>query len=151
MKRDVSRFALALFAIVAAGAVEELCPKPAGVGVPALLSLSCAMALRRPPLEGAMFALAAGFAEDALSALPFATSALFFLLSAALLRWRKLPIVCAIPAHCAYQIWLWTWYGGRLGGGVFARVSVALPVGAATLAAAWVLLLWLDGKAAVDG
>ena len=65
MRGDATRLALALFVLVVACAVEEAVPKAAGIGVPALLSFAIVFALRRPPLEGALFALAAGFAEGA--------------------------------------------------------------------------------------
>lgn len=150
MKGDATRLALALFVLVVACAVEEVVPKAAGTGVPALLSLSIVFALRRPPLEGALFALAAGFAEDSLSSMPFASCALFFTLAAAFFRWRKLPLPFAVPVYCAFQVWLWIWFGAKLGGTVFSRMLVALPVGALTLFAAQVSVAWLDRKAAVD-
>ena len=150
MKGDATRLALALFVLVVACAVEEAVPKAAGIGVPALLSFAIVFALRRPPLEGALFALAAGFAEDSLSSMPFASCALFFTLAAAFFRWRKLPLAFAVPVYCAFQIWLWMWFGARLRGNVFSRTLVALPIGALTLFAAHVFLAWLDRKAAVD-
>ena len=150
MKKELASLAIAFFALAFCGAAEELCPKAFGVGAPALLAAAAYMSLRRPPVEGLLFAAAAGFAEDALSSLPFAMSACFFVAVAAVLRGFKLPLAFAAPAYPAYQIWLWMWFGSELNGSVFMRMAMSVPAGAATLfAVAWALL-YVDGKAAMD-
>lgn len=150
MKKDFANLVLSVVVLVFGCAVEELAPKVFGVGVPALLSLAACHAVRRTPLAGLIFAVAAGGAEDALSSLPFATSAGFFVALAALMRGFKLPLAVAAPAYCAYQLWLWIWLGARLDGSVHMRMLVSLPVGALTLLAAHFAMKWLDGKAAMD-
>jgi len=150
VKKDFASLVLSVVVLVFGCAVEELAPKAFGVGVPALLSLAACHAVRRTPLAGLIFAVAAGGAEDALSSLPFATSAGFFVALAALMRGFKLPLAVATPAYCAYQLWLWIWLGARLDGSVHMRMLVSLPVGALTLLAAHFAMKWLDGKAAMD-
>ena len=150
MKRDLIQFILAFFVIACGGALEELAPKALGVGCPILMAATAYYALNRSPLTGVLFAVAAGAAEDSLCALPFALSIGFFVTLAGVLRGFRLPPVCAVPAFAGYQIWLWLWLGGELNGSVFSRVVVALPVGGVTLAAVYVMLLWFDGKAAVN-
>ena len=149
MKKDFAKLALSFFALAVAGALEELCPRVWGAGFPFLLSCTAWCALRRTPLEGALFALAAGFAEDSLCSLPFATSASFFAATAAFLRAFKPPLACAALAHPLCQLWTWTWLGDRLGGSIAARMLGAVPTGAVALAAAAAVLHWADGKAAI--
>ena len=150
MKSELVRLSLALIALVLGCAAEELLPKPLGVGFPALFAASAYFAARRSPVEGILFALAAGAAEDALSSLPFATSAVFFAATAALLRGFRLPLAFVPAAWGAYQLWLWIWMGSSLEGSVFSRAVAALPTGAAAMFAAFWILFWADGKGAVD-
>ena len=150
MKKDLVQFVIALFTLALGGAAEELCPKVLGVGLPVLLSATAYFAVRRPPLAGMLFAVAAGASEDALSGLPFVLSVSFFTAVAGLLRGFKLSVWCAAPAFFLFQFWLWTWLGGGLNGNVFTRLFAAVPVGIATLAVVCGLLRWIDGKAAVD-
>lgn len=150
MKKDIIQFVIALFTLAFGGAAEELFPKALGVGAPVLLSATAYFAVRRPPLQAMLFAVAAGAAEDALSGLPFVLSVSFFTALAGLLRGFRLSIFVAAPAFCCFQIWLWIWLGGSLNGNVFSRIFGAVPVGVATLAATYGILRWIDGKAAVD-
>ena len=118
---------------------EELLPKLLGVGFPVLLASVQVVAVRRPIAAAMLFAIAAGGAEDALSSLPPMTSVSFFLLAMAFARRTGLPCAAALLTYPAYQVWLSAWTGG-VGGGVFGRILMALPVGAATaFAAGWVL------------
>ncbi len=149
MKRDAVQFSIALIALVFGGAAEDLMPKFLGVGMPFLLSAAAVIAVRRPPLEGALFAIAAGAFEDALSGLPGAVSISYFTLMAGIMRGFKLHLACAAPAFCGYQLWLWIWLGGSLSGNVFSRIFIAAPIGAGTLVAVHLLLLALDRKGAV--
>ena len=87
--------------------------------------------------------------EDALSALPAATSASFFLLLASLVRWSGMPRAATLLTYPAYQVWIYVWTD-RAGGGVFSRVLLALPVGLATALAVGAVLVWAERKAAVD-
>lgn len=150
MKKDIVHLVYALTAIVACSAVEELLPQMFAVGWPVLLSAAAYCSVRRPPIEGFLFAVAAGAAEDSLSSLPVATSLSFFVGMFALLRGLKLPLVFALPAYCFYQLWLWIWLGSALDGSVMLRFMSAIPVGAVALVAVAYALEWLDGKAAMD-
>ena len=96
-----------------------------------------------------MFAIAAGALEDALSALPPATSVSYFLGLAALVRWAGMPRVATLLTYPAYQVWLFVWTSG-LGGEVFGRVLLALPVGLVTAIAVGLVLGWIERKAAMD-
>ncbi len=150
MKKDIVHFVYALIAIVACSAIEELSPKILGVGVPALLSAAAYCSVRRPPIEGFMFAVAAGAAEDTLSSLPFATSLSFFVGMFAFMRGFKLSLAFAMPAYCLYHLWIWIWLGSSIDGSIMLRFIASIPVGAIILVAISFALRWLDGKAAMD-
>lgn len=149
MKRNAVELAVALLALVAGGAAEEILPRAFFAGAPVLMSAAAYFASRRGPLPGILFAVAAGAFEDALGGLPWATSVSFFVALAALIKSFRLHVACAAPAYAAYQVWLWIWLGSSLAGNVFARALAALPVGAATLGATVLVLAWVDRKAAV--
>ena len=142
-------FVFATVALVLGAGAETLLPKFLGVGFPVLLVSVQFMAARRSALTAVVFAVAAGAMEDALSALPAATSASFFLALAALVRWSGMPHAAMLVAYPAYQAWICMWTD-RVGGGVFSRVLLALPVGVVTALAAGVVLVWAERKAAVD-
>ena len=142
-----SNFLSLVFAVVVlciGAGVEEMLPKFLGVGVPALLAASLVMSVRRP-VEAVLFAIAAGAAEDAISSLPAMTSVSFFLMAAAVVRKAGLASLLMYPA---YQAWLAAWTGD-IGGSVFGRVLVALPLGAATVFAAEWIILRAEGRAAI--
>jgi len=130
--------------------LEELLPKFIGVGFPALFAASAYFAAKRPPVEGLLFALIAGAAEDSLSSLPFATSMSFFAAAAVLVQRLRLPPALAPFLYGAYQLWLWVWLGSTMDGSVFSRAVAALPAGAAATFAAFWILSWADRKGAVD-
>ena len=118
---------------------EELLPKMLGVGFPVLLVLSQIIAVRRQLVAAVLFAVAAGAVEDSLCSLPYMTSISFFLLAALLVRRAEIPLAASVFTYPAYQIWLSAWTVG-LGGGVFVRILLALPVGVVTaIAAGWLL------------
>ncbi len=150
MKKDIVHLVYAVLALVLSCAVEELCPRVLGVGVPVLLSAAAYCALRRSPVVGLLFALAAGAAEDSLSSLPLASSVSFFVLACAVLRGFKLPLAFAALAYPLYQLWIWAWLGSAMQGRLILRILAAFPVGAATLVLVCGALHWLDGKAAVN-
>ena len=149
MANDVVTFAFAAVARVLGAGAETLLPKFLGVGFPVLLTTVQFMAARRTAVAAVVFALAAGAMEDALSALPAATSASFFLLLASLVRWSGMPRAATLLTYPAYQMWIYVWTD-RAGGGVFSRVLLALPVGFATALAVGAVLVWAERKAAVD-
>lgn len=149
MANEIAQLTLSLLVLVLGAGIEELAPKFLGVGFPVLLCAVIFFASRRSVSRAVVFAIAAGAVEDAISGLPAMTSVSFFLIVALLARWSGFPRFMAGFAFCGYQMWLWAWVGG-LHGGVFARMLVSLPVGAATAAAAGAVLAWAAGKAAVD-
>jgi len=138
-----------LLLLVPGAAAEELLPKILGVGFPVLLASVQIVARRCLLADGVFFALAAGAVEDAICALPPMTSVSFFLVVALLSRWLQLPRAMIALVYPCYQVWLATWMP-NLGGGVFVRILVAVPVGLfTTLMTSWVYL-WLRRKAALD-
>ena len=140
---------LSLLALVLGAGAETLLPKPLGVGFPVLMATVQFMAARRPAAAVVLFALAAGAMEDALSSLPMATSASYFLAIAAFVWWSGMPRVASLFAYPLYRIWLFVWTG-RIGGGVFGHLLMALPVGVATALAVELVLNWAERRAAVD-
>ncbi len=149
MKNNVTLIVLAAFAIVFGCAAEEMLPKAAGMGFPVLLSVVLATAPRRDWFSLAVFAVAAGGAEDAISSLPMMTSPVCFLAVAAFVRRWELPPAVTSAAFPFYQLWLALWPSG-VEGSLFVRMSISLCTGAATL---WVVshaCLWIERKAAVD-
>lgn len=131
------------------GAAEELLPKVAGMGLPVLLAAVQILAYRRATAVAMLFALAAGGLEDALSSLPVMLSASYFLLVAAVTRWTELPRAAILLTYPGYQVWLEVWTNG-FGGGVFYRILLAIPMGIVTVVAVGALLIWAEGKAAID-
>ncbi len=154
---------LAAFAIAVCCAAEELLPKVAGQGFPALLCATLWFALMRADAAGKegvrpvrvpemLFAVAAGSAEDAVSLLPPATCATFFPAAAAvcamlrgtmrgeeeeagpLRRFAAYALACAAAWACCH-LWIWAWLGGETCGNVFLRALAAWPVAAASAAA----------------
>ena len=119
-----------------------------GVGFPVLLVTSQIVAVRRPLAMAVLFAVAAGGMEDALSSLPYMTSISFFLLAVALARRADIPLAASVFTYPAYQIWLSAWTG-ELGGGVFARILLSLPVGVVTAFASGWLFQVAERRAAL--
>ena len=149
MKDSLLVLAFWLVALVLGASAEELLPKFLGVGFPVLLALVGAFSVRRDAPAAALFALAAGAVEDALSSLPPMTSASAFLILAVFVRRSGLPQLAAVFAYPCYQAWLEIWTGG-LGGGVFGRMLLSLPVGFLTAWTVGFLSETLSRKAAVD-
>lgn len=149
MKNNLTLIVLAAVAIVAGCASEELLPKFAGVGFPVLMSVVLATSPRRNWFSLAVFALAAGGAEDSLSSLPMMTSPVFYLGLAALVRRWELPPAVMIVAYPFYQLWLALWPSG-VEGSLFVRMLVALPVGAVCLWVTERVCRFVERKAAID-
>ena len=139
MRNSFLALAFSLAVLCLGAGAEELLPKVLGVGFPVLLVAAQVVAVRWSLAAAMVFAVAAGGMEDALSSLPPMTSVSFFLLAVALVRRSDLPLAASLLTYPAYQVWLSAWTGG-LGGGVFGRILVALPVGVATaLAVGWAI------------
>jgi hypothetical protein len=113
------------------------------------MSASVFIATRRRVPSAICFAIAAGAAEDALSGLPPATSASFFLAVAALAKWSEFPHGALVLAYPVYQGWLRLW-GGAAVDSVYYRILIAVPFGMVTAFATWVVLAWAERRAAVD-
>ena len=134
--------------VLGAGA-EELLPKFLGVGFPILLTATQFFATGRGTLAATViFAIAAGAMEDAISMLPAMTSVSFFLAVAGFARVTGLRGAATALTYPCYQLWLAVWTSG-LGGGVFGRILLALPVGLGTAFAVGVTLAWIERRGAV--
>ena len=149
MKKDLVQLSIAFFALVFGGALEELLPKFAGAGFPVLLMSVVYVASRRSVATVFLFAIAAGAMEDALSALPFATSLAYFVLVAAFVKATGLVESAFAFSFPVYQLWLRMW-SANLNGGVFGRFLVSIPLGLATAVAVWAVLRLVERKGAVD-
>lgn len=149
VKSETVRLIFAVVTLILGAALEELLPKMLGVGFPVLLASTVYFAPRRAISLPVLFALAAGGAEDALSALPFFTSASYFLFAAAVIHLTELPYVLAPFVFPVYQLWLCLW-ATDLSGSVFTRVLMAFPVGMLTMAAVAFVLERSGRKAAID-
>lgn len=140
VRNSLLELAFLLVLLCLGASAEELLPKLLGVGFPVLLVLCQIVAVRRPLAMAVLFAVAAGGMEDSLSALPHMTSVSFYLLAVALARRADIPLAASALTYPAYQIWLSAWTG-ELGGGVFARILLALPAGVVTaFATGWLFL-----------
>lgn len=149
MRNDLARLLLAVLVLVAGGVAEELLPKFSGVGFPVLLTACVLVAARRPAFESSLFAVAAGAFEDALSALPPATSIGYFLGVAALARFAVGVRSASLVGVLVYQLWLALWL--RLPGAtLFVRLLLAVPIGSATVLAVERVLRFLERRAALD-
>ena len=149
VRNNIAQMLMALVALILCGAAEDLLPKICGVGFPCLLTAAIWGAANRKPLAAAIFALAAGSMEDALSALPFVSSAGFFILAAMVTRLLKLRVVFTVLFYAVYQLWLWLWIGA-LAGGIFMRLCLAIPIALATVLVEEALLNHLARKAALN-
>ena len=149
MKSEIVQIVLGLLVLVVGCALEELMPKFAGVGFPLLMCSTVFVASRRRVPLAICFAIAAGAAEDAISGLPPATSASFFLAVVALAKWSEFPNGALILAYPVYQGWLRLWTGDVCGA-VFYRVLVSIPLGMATTFATWAVLAWAERRVAID-
>lgn len=154
------QFVFALLVLVAGASAEEMLPKFLGVGFPVLLAAvqHFSAPVREPcGVQGAgsrgaegpcLFALAAGAVEDALCSLPAMTSVSYFLAVGLLTRKIGFSRMLAAVSYPVYQVWLAIWVGA-LGGGVFNRILLAMPIGLATAFAAGEVLSFFERKSAV--
>lgn len=150
MKDNLLQLLFWLLVLVVGAGCEELLPKFLGVGFPILLIAVQLAACGRMPVSLALVvAVAAGALEDALSSLPVMTTASYLLIVVAFVRGFGFPRAAVALTYPCYQLWLSIWVGG-LGGGVFGRLLLSLPIGLVTAAAVGFLVFWLGGKAAID-
>lgn len=115
------------------GALEEALPRVCCVGFPILLTAALVLGSLRTCAEAVLLAVLAGTLEDALSALPLATSASFLILIA--LGARLVPAVktLAFIAYPLYQLWLVVWTT-LPAAELWTRLLVSVPVSALTVA-----------------
>ncbi len=149
MRNSPIQLMLAILTLVIGAGVEELLPKVLGVGFPILLLAALRAAFGSGKFAAALFALAAGAMEDAISGLPLMASTSYFLVAVVAVRSARLSWSSAVLVYPLYQVWLAVWLGAS-GGGVFGRVLISTVFGAVTGVAVWSALAWVEGKAAVD-
>ena len=102
MKADLARLCAALLGLVVCAAAQDLAPTLLGAKPPLLLIFGC--------LAGIPTAIVAGLFTDALGALPFGCSALFFLAVALFVRLaRPAALVGVMLAAGLYQLWIALW------------------------------------------
>lgn len=102
MKADLTRLCAALLGLVVCAAAQDLAPTLFGAKPPLLLLFGC--------LAGIPTAIGAGLFTDALGALPFGCSALFFLAVALFVRLvRPAALVGVMLAAGLYQLWIALW------------------------------------------
>ena len=102
MKADLSRLCAALLGLVLCASAQDLAPTLLGAKPPLLLIFGC--------LAGIPTAIVAGLFTDALGALPFGCSALFFLAVALFVRLvRPAALVGVMLAAGLYQLWVVLW------------------------------------------
>lgn len=131
------------------GSLEEMLPKYFGIGLPLLFASLFHFSSRSSSFLLVAFALAAGAMEDALSALPLMTSGSFFVLSALFFHFVRLPWFVAGCSYSCYQLWLGLWLPD-LGGEIFLRLFVALPIGMLTFFALTLLLGSLERRFGIN-
>ena len=102
MKIELVRFCAALLGLVVCAAAQDLAPTVFGAKPPLLLVFGC--------LAGIPTAIVAGLFADALGAMPFGCSALFFLIAALFARlMRSAALVGVMLAAGLYQLWIALW------------------------------------------
>ena len=107
MKTDFARLCAALLGLVVCAAAQDLAPTLLGAKPPLLLIFGC--------LAGIPTAIVAGLFTDALGALPFGCSALFFLAVALFVRLvRPAALVGVMLAAGFYQLWIALWSDAAL-------------------------------------
>ena len=124
MKADLARLCAALLGLVVCAAAQDLAPTLLGAKPPLLLLFGC--------LAGIPAAIGAGLFTDALGALPFGCSALFFLAVALFVRFvRPAALVGVMLAAGLYQLWIALWGGTTLSPrsllGAWAAAAVLAP------------------------
>lgn len=148
MKNELIQLGMAFVALFLGAGLEEMSPKFFGVGFPILLSILQYMAYHRDSHVVVVFALAAGAVEDAISGLPPFASIGFFLMLAMVIRRIQIPMIWLL-AYPAYQLWLLVWMIG-IGGSIFNRVLVSIPLGALSVLFITLIFGWLDRRSAID-
>lgn len=143
-----ANFVLCVLTLVVGASLEEMLPHIFGVGFPILLAGVIFMSLRLGLMGAIIFAIAAGAFEDALSSLSPFTDVSFFILVMMFARACRIPFLVMVIAYPCYQIWLSIWVSG-MGGDIFNRVLLSLPIGLIVVGVVGFILKWAEGKAAI--
>jgi len=146
---SASRVVFSVLILVVGAALEELLPKFFGVGFPVLLTTVQFVAPRRGLRAVVLMALAAGAAEEALSSLEPMTCVVYFLAAALASRHFGFPLLMTLLTYPLLQVWLAVWTPG-MGGGVFNRIVLSVPMGLVTAFGVGAVVDWLGRKAAID-
>lgn len=149
MRDNPIQLAFAAIVLVLGAGVEELLPRIFGLGFPVILAVVLVFAPRGTALSTALVALCAGALEESLSSLPPLTAVSYFLIVGAAARRTDGAWPVIVLAYPIYQVWLTLWVGG-LGGRIFGRMLVSIPVGVLTVCAVGLTWAWLGRKAAID-
>lgn len=147
MRNSILQFAFAILGLFVGAGLEEMLPHILGVGFPILLATVLFVSAHRTNAVAIVFAVAAGAMEDAIGSLPPMTSVSFFAIVAVAIRQMGCSLPAMLFAYPCYQIWLALWMSG-LGGGVFTRLLLAVPIGL-TMAIAVQAILWVTERKAV--
>ena len=147
MKNNIVQFAFIVLALVIGGALEDMLPTVGSLGAPVLLSLAVFFAAETRAPVWIMAAVAAGAFEEAVCAMPPGSAMVFFAAIAVAVRFFREPALWIAAAYPSFQIWLALVSDGA---GALARVLLSVPVGAACMAAAFVVLPRLWRKAGAD-
>ena len=102
MRAELSRLCAALLGLVVFAAAQDLAPALFGAKPPLLLIFGC--------FAGIPTAILAGLFADALGAMPFGCSALFFLVAALFARQVRSAAMAGVAlAAGLYQLWIALW------------------------------------------
>lgn len=149
VKTELVHFLFPMTVILLGAAAEAVLPQVLSVGFPLLIVASVLLGVRRPAVERALLAAAAGTVVDALGGLPFATTSSFILIVSLCARVMEAPRVTAAAAYPAYQIWLAVWTV-LPAGALWGRLLVAVPLGVLTVIVTGPLLDAFEKGVAAD-
>lgn len=147
MRSRIVQLAFAIVVLVGACTLEDMLPPVGPVALPFLLGAVLFFSCRMDSPAWVFAALSAGAFEESVASLPPATAIVFFAGLATTARFLREPLVLALVAYPAYQVWLGLVADGSAALG---RILFAVPVGAMFLVLAFGALSWAWGKAGAD-
>lgn len=149
MKAELVRFLFPFSVLLLCGAGEQALPCVWSVGFPLLMTAALALGSVRAGSEAVLLAVLAGTLEDALSALPLATTASFLILVT--LCARVVPAVRLLTAlaYPIYQFWLVVWTT-LPAGALWGRLLVSVPLAVATVCLLHPILLSCERRLIAD-
>lgn len=130
MRTNLVKICAVLLGLVVCAAAQDFSPAFLGSKPPFLLVFGC--------FAGIPAAVGAGLFTDALGGLPFGCSAVFYALSALLVRLLKpMAVVIVLLAAAFYQLWVALWNAGddtlSAFTGAAAAAAILSPLTAATI------------------